>query len=74
MYKNDLFFICVQFLQNFNIYKHLCVEVYGSQLEGVSGYTTYATLRNILLNLVYCSIIIGFLVHGDVMMMQSFAG
>ena len=47
------FLICVQFLQNFNIYKHLCVEVYGSQLEGASGYTTYATLRNILLNLVY---------------------
>ena len=40
------------FFQNFNIYKRLCVEVYGNQLEGVSGYSTYATLRNILLNLV----------------------
>ena len=40
------------FLKNFNIYKRLCVEVYGSQLEGSSAYSTFATLRNILLSLV----------------------
>ncbi len=38
--------------QNFNIYKHLCVEVYGQTLEGSAGYSTYASLRNMLLNLV----------------------
>lgn len=38
--------------QNFNIYKHLCAEVYGQSLEGVAGYSTYASLRNLLLGLV----------------------
>lgn len=38
--------------QNFNIYKHLCAEVYGQSLEGVAGYSTYATLRNMLSSLV----------------------
>lgn len=38
--------------QNFNIYKHLCVEVYSQPLEGVAGYSTYADLRNMLLSLV----------------------
>ena len=38
--------------QNFNIYKHLCAEVYGQTLEGAAGYSTYASLRNMLLSLV----------------------
>lgn len=38
--------------QNFNIYKHLCMEVYSQSLDGVAGYPTYANLRNILLSLV----------------------
>lgn len=38
--------------QNFNIYKHLCMEVYSQSLEGVSGYSTYASLRNMMLSLV----------------------
>lgn len=38
--------------QNFNIYKHLCAEVYKQHLEGVSGYPTYSCLRNILWTLV----------------------
>lgn len=38
--------------QNFNIYKHLCAEVYGQSLEGAAGYSTYASLRNLLLSLV----------------------
>lgn len=38
--------------QNFNIYKRLCLEVFGSSLEGVAAYKTYASLRDVLLNLV----------------------
>lgn len=37
--------------QNFNIYKHLCAEVYTQSLEGTAGYSTYAGLRNMLLSL-----------------------
>ena len=38
--------------QNFNIYKHLCVEVYEQPSDGVAGYSTYANLRNMMLTLV----------------------
>lgn len=38
--------------QNFNIYKHLCADVYKQSLEGSAGYSTYASLRNMLLSLV----------------------
>ena len=38
--------------QNYNIYKRLCMEVYGQQLDGVTGYNTYANLRNMLYALV----------------------
>ncbi len=38
--------------QNFNIYKRLCLEVYGQQVEGVASYSTYANLRNMLYTLV----------------------
>ncbi len=38
--------------QNFNIYKHLCAEVYKQSLEGAAGYSTYANLRNMMLSLV----------------------
>ena len=38
--------------QNFNIYKHLCAEVYKQPLEGVEGYPTYSCLRDTLFCLV----------------------
>ena len=38
--------------QNYNIYKHLCMDVYKQTLEGVAGYATYASLRNMLLSVV----------------------
>ena len=38
--------------QNFNIYKRLCVEVYGQKVEGVTSYSMYANLRNMLYTLV----------------------
>jgi intraflagellar transport protein 172 len=38
--------------QNFNIYKHLCVEVFKQPLEGSAGYATYSSLRDMLLSLV----------------------
>lgn len=38
--------------QNFNIYKHLCLEVYSQPVEGVAGYSMYAKLRNMLYTLV----------------------
>ena len=38
--------------QNFNIYKKLCLEVVSSDLLGEAAYSTYAGLRDMLLNLV----------------------
>lgn len=38
--------------QNFNIYKHLCAEVYKQNLDGVKGYPTFSCLRDILLSVV----------------------
>ena len=38
--------------QNFNIYKKLCQEVFCAHFEGPSAYSTYASLRNMLFNLV----------------------
>ena len=38
--------------QNFNIYKHLCAEVYKQSLEGSAGYQLYASLRDLMFNLV----------------------
>ncbi len=37
---------------NFNIYKRLCLEVYSQHVEGVTSYSMYASLRNILYTLV----------------------
>ena len=38
--------------QNFNIYKHLCVEVYGKVWVGPEAYSVYSKLRDMLLTLV----------------------
>lgn len=38
--------------ENFNIYKHLCAEVYKEPFSGKDGYPLYSTLRNMLLRLV----------------------
>lgn len=38
--------------ENFNIYKHLCAEVYKQPFSGKEGYPLYSTLRNMLLRLV----------------------
>ena len=38
--------------QNFNIYKRLCMEVFGENLEGAAAYPTYSSLRNMLLSIV----------------------
>ena len=40
------------FNQNFNIYKHLCVEVFSGDWEGEGGCRTLSLLRNVLLGLV----------------------
>ena len=40
------------FNQNFNIYKHLCVEVFSGDWEGEGGYRALSLLRNLLLGLV----------------------
>lgn len=38
--------------QSFNIYRHLCKEVFGAPAEGISAYAMYAQLRDVLLDLV----------------------
>ncbi|XP_019854623.1 PREDICTED: intraflagellar transport protein 172 homolog isoform X2 [Amphimedon queenslandica] len=38
--------------QNFNIYKRLCMEVFGENLEGGTAYPTYSSLRNMLFSIV----------------------
>ena len=39
-------------VQNFNIYKRLCMEVIAGDWEGKSGYQTLSLLRDLLLGLV----------------------
>ncbi|XP_019854622.1 PREDICTED: intraflagellar transport protein 172 homolog [Amphimedon queenslandica] len=38
--------------QNFNIYKRLCMEVFGENLEGGTAYSIYSSLRNMLFSIV----------------------
>jgi intraflagellar transport protein 172 len=38
--------------QNFNIYKRLCLEVFGFNIEGPQAYPTYSNLRNVLFNII----------------------
>lgn len=42
------------------------MDVYGSHLEGASGYSTYATLRNIMLSLVWKDSVV---INDDVIVM-----